>query len=159
MKDNPFIKSLQKGLNEDDIASNIHHYLNDCIIKGECYNVDNGKFTSCRCIANVDRNMEVWHKLYADMIEFNNYNTTNMKLYLQGIILHGYLIKQRKPRRDKWKPEFYVNGVSDEKQRTILLLSEWVMSLVLFRLSETENNISWYPNPNNQGARKCRKLK
>ena len=93
------------------------------------------------------------------MIEFNNYNTTNMKLYLQGIILHGYLIKQRKPRRDKWKPEFYVNGVSDEKQRTILLLSEWVMSLVLFRLSETENNISWYPNPNNQGARKCRKLK
>ena len=37
-----------------------------------------------------------------------------MKLYLQGIVLQGYLIKQRKHCRDKWKPEFHVKGVSDE---------------------------------------------
>ena len=97
MKDNPYIKSSQKGLNADEIASNIHHHLNNCIINGECCNVDNGKVTSCRCIAYVDNNMEVRHKLLEAMIEFNNYNTTNMKLYLQGIVLQGYLIKQRKP--------------------------------------------------------------
>lgn len=114
MKNNPFVKSLQKSLNEDEIASNIHKHLDDCIINGECCNVDNGKVTSCRCIADVDRNMEVRHKLLAAMIEFNNYNTTNMKLYLQGIVLQGYLIKQRKSRREKWKPEFHVKGVSDE---------------------------------------------
>ena len=37
-----------------------------------------------------------------------------MKLYLQGIVLQGYLIKQRKHRRDKWKPEFHVKGVLDK---------------------------------------------
>ena len=58
--------------------------------------------------------MEVRNKLLAAMIEFNNYNTTNMELYLQGIVLQGYLIKQRKHRRDKWKPEFHVKGVLDE---------------------------------------------
>ena len=47
MKDNHFIKSLQKGLNKDEIASNIHHHLDDCIINGECCNVGNGKVTSC----------------------------------------------------------------------------------------------------------------
>ena len=114
MKDNPFIKLLQKGLSADDVASHIHHHLDDCIINEECCNVDNGKMTSCRCIANIDKNMEVRHKLLSVMIEFNNSNTTNMKLYLQGIVLQGYLIKQRKSRRDKWKPEFHVKGVSDK---------------------------------------------
>ena len=93
MKDNSFIKSLQKGLNKDNIASNIHHHLYNCIINGECCNVDNGEVTSCRCVADVDRKMEVRNKLLAAMIEFNNYNTTNIKLYLQGIVLQGYLIK------------------------------------------------------------------
>ena len=63
MKDNPFIKSLQKGLNENNIASKIHHHLDDCIINGECCDVDNGKVTSCRCVTKVDENMEVQHKL------------------------------------------------------------------------------------------------
>ena len=114
MKDNPFIKSLQKGLNKDDIALNIHHHLDDCIIHGECCNVDNCKITSCRCVADVDRKMEVRSKLLAAIIEFNNYNTTNMKLYLQGIILQGYFMKQRKHWCDKWKPEFHVKGILDE---------------------------------------------
>ena len=35
----------------------------------------------------IEINMEVQHKLLAAMIEFNNYNTTNLKLYLQGIVL------------------------------------------------------------------------
>ena len=56
MKDNSFIKSLQKGLNKDNIASYIHHHLDNCIINGECCNVDNGEVTSCWCIANMDRN-------------------------------------------------------------------------------------------------------
>ena len=114
MKDNSFIKSLQRGLNKDNIASNIHNHLDDCNINGECCNVDNGKITSCQCVADVDRNMEVQHKLLAAMIKFNNYNTTDMKLYLKGIVLQGYLIKQRKHRCDKWKPEFHVKGVSDK---------------------------------------------
>ena len=87
IKDNPFIKSIQKGLHADDVATNIHNHLDNCILHGECCNVDNGKVTSCRCIADVDRNMEVRHKFLSAMIEFNSYNTTNMKLYLQGIIL------------------------------------------------------------------------
>ena len=117
MKDNLFIKSLQKGLHTNNVASNIHHHLDDCIINGECCNVDNGKVTSCQCIADVDKNMEVRHKLLSAMIEFNNYSTTNMKLYLQGIVLQGFLIKQRKPRWDKRKPEFHVKGVSDENNK------------------------------------------
>ena len=81
MKDNPFIKSSQKSLNEDEISEKIHHHLDNCIINGECCNVDNGKVTSCRCVAEVDENMEVRHELLAAMVEFNRYNTTNMKLY------------------------------------------------------------------------------
>ena len=65
----------------------------------------------------IEINMEVQHKLLAAMIEFNNYNTTNLKLYLQGIVLQWYLIKQKKPRHDKWKPEFHVRGVSDKNNK------------------------------------------
>ena len=81
MKDNAFIKSLQKCLSADHIASNIHHHLDNCIISGECCNVDNGKVTSCWCIADINKNIEVHHKLLSAVIEFNSFSTTNMKLY------------------------------------------------------------------------------
>ena len=114
MKNNLFIKSLQKGLSADNVASNIHHHLDNCILSVECCNVDNGKVTSCRCIADNNKSMEVRHKLLSAMIDFNSYNTTNMKLYLHGIVVQGCFIKQRKSCCDKWKPEFHVKGVSDK---------------------------------------------
>ena len=86
-KSNLFIKSLQKVLNADKISSNAYDYLDNWIINRECCIVDNGDVTSCQCIANIDEDLDVRYELLEAVIKFNGYNTTNMKLYLQDIVL------------------------------------------------------------------------
>ena len=59
VRTNPLLPSSQKHLDDDAIEDLIIQRLESCIRQEECNNIDNGRITSCDCVARIDDNTNV----------------------------------------------------------------------------------------------------
>lgn len=112
LENNLFVKGKQKNLNEGELWDIMAAHLSHCIASGECRNIDNRAITSCDCVKRVKDKSGVWNMLIEALIEYNSYDNKNRTLYLKGIALQGFTVKQNK-QRSEWAPWFYISFFLD----------------------------------------------
>ena len=81
---------------------------------GMCVTSNNGRTTNCGCVVDIRDDETLYKNLENCLLEYNAYNNKNRTLFIQGIVLQGYILKQRRKAREKWAPEFHPKGVLDD---------------------------------------------
>lgn len=113
LQNNPFVQSKQKDIAGKEVFELMGNHLSLYFKSGECRNADNGVCTSCNCIKNISNNSFLENRVAEVLVEYNFFSSKNQTLYLQGIALQGFILKQRRNKRDKWTPKYHIKGVID----------------------------------------------
>ena len=81
---------------------------------GMCVTSNNGRMTNCGCVTDIQDDETLYTNLENCFLECNAYGNKNRILFIQGIVLQGYILKQRQKARETWAPEFHTKGVLDD---------------------------------------------
>lgn len=119
---NPFSGSGRRKRTEDDIRDDLAIHLTNCIAFGVCRTSNNGRPTNCHCVENIRGDCVLHRNVMECLFEYNSYDAKNRALYIQGIVLQGNIIAQRRKAREKWSPEFHPKGVIDERDTQIFFV-------------------------------------
>ena len=113
---NPFVRVGQLKRTEDDIRDDLGIHLTNSISFGPCRTSNNGRVTNCHCVQNIRGDSVLQKNILKCLYEYNSFDVKNHALFIQGIVLHGSIVSQRRKRRETWSPEFHPKGVLDEQE-------------------------------------------
>ena len=113
-RNHTFARARQKKLTEEELRSRISDHISCCVMDGMCVTSNNGRTTNCGCVVDIRDDETLYKNLENCLLEYNAYDNKNRTLFIQGIVLQGYILKQRRKAREKWAPEFHPKGVLDD---------------------------------------------
>ena len=111
-----FSKARQKKLTEEQLRIRISDHISCCVLDGLCVTSNNGRRTNCSCVADIRIDETLYSNLEKCLLEYNQFDNKNRILYIQGIVLQGHILIQRRKTREKWTPEYHPKGVLDENK-------------------------------------------
>ena len=101
-------------MTKEELQNRISDHISCCVLDGMCVTSNNGCMTNCACVAVIRGDETLYTNVEKCLLEYNTYDTKNRTLFIQGIVLQGYILKQRWKAREKWAPEFHPKGVLDD---------------------------------------------
>ena len=113
-RNNTFARARQKKLTDKQLQNRISDHISCCILDGKCVTANNGRPTNCSCVEDVRIDETLYNNLEKCLLDYNSFDNKNRTLYIQGIVLQGYILNQRRNARDKWTPKYHPKGVLDE---------------------------------------------
>ena len=75
---------------------------------------------NCNCIQNIRGNNIVQRNILKCLFEYNLFDVKNRALFIQGVVLQGSIVSQRRKNRERWSPEFHPKGVLEENGTQML---------------------------------------
>ena len=114
-----FAKSQQKKLTDEQIKDRISDHISCCVLDGMCVTANNGRVTNCGCVADIRSDETLYGNLEKCLLDYNAFDNKNRTLFIQGIVLQGFILNQRRKARDKWAPEYHPKGVLDDNHSRI----------------------------------------
>ena len=104
----------KKKITDEQLRNRISDHISCCVLEGACVTANNGRATNCSCVADVRIDETLYSNLEKCLLDYNSFDNKNRTLYIQGLVLQGYILSQRRNARDKWTPEYHPKGVIDE---------------------------------------------
>ena len=113
-RNHTFARARQKKLTDEQLRNRISDHISCCVLEGACVTANNGRPTNCSCVADVRSDETLYSNLEKCLLDYNSFDNKNRTLYIQGIVLQGHILSQRRNARDKWTPEYHPKGIIDE---------------------------------------------
>ena len=110
---NPYVKSHNKKLSPEEIKENLRTYINQNLIV-PCLNKNSKRRTTCRCLDVFLMNDDLVDQLLLLLERFEGLNLKERRLFLHGVITHGFITKKSLPRGCLKGPIFLLSGIQNE---------------------------------------------